>query len=144
MTRIATGYEALALAEKDLNVGLHKHADPLEDARGVTLAEAQGLVHLDPSLLYATEGDCTIGWRVYRSPEGCAREYCGQFDALDAAQREAEQEPRGLPESLWATARAAGHCDGMEAPGGGEEDEDAHSWHGRKGWHCVVRVRGMA
>lgn len=78
-------------------------------------------------------------WRVYCCPDGCCASYCGEYDTQEEAEAIAESEPVGLEESLWATARAAGHCAGMTAPGDGEEDEPL-SWHGAAGYHCVVKV----
>lgn len=72
-------------------------------------------------------------YRVYRAPDGCSPQYCGEYATLEAAQEAAETEPRGLEESLWATARATGHC-------GGVEDDEPEGWYGPSGWHCVVRV----
>lgn len=78
-------------------------------------------------------------WRVYCCPDGCCASYCGEYDTQEEAEEIAESEPIGLEESMWATARAAGHCAGMTAPGDGEEDEP-ESWHGAAGYHCVVKV----
>jgi hypothetical protein len=81
-----------------------------------------------------------VRYRVYEAAEGCDPIFCGEYDSLEDAQDAAESEPGGLPKAMWDTARAAGHCAGMTAPGGGEEDEAPISWHGTAGWHCVVGV----
>lgn len=82
----------------------------------------------------------TIKYRVYRAPEGGVFEYCGEFDSADEAARHAEKSPEGgALEYLWETHRAA--KDGVPVPDlDGVEDEEALSWHGAEGWHCVVRV----
>lgn len=79
-------------------------------------------------------------WRVYYAPDGCDPSYCGECDTREEAETLAESEPAGLPRAQWDTARTAGHCAGMTAPDGGEEDEEPASWHGADGWYCVVRV----
>lgn len=48
---LATGRDALALAESDSTILLWKYADPTEDARIVTLDEAREIVRIDPSLI---------------------------------------------------------------------------------------------
>ena len=81
-----------------------------------------------------------VKYRVYEAPDGCDPSFCAECDTLDEATTLADSEPAGLPKSQWDTARAAGHCAGMSAPDGGEEDEAPISWHGESGWHCVVKV----
>jgi hypothetical protein len=52
---IATGHEAIELADADASVILSKYADPTEDAReGITVDEARQIAKEDPSLIYAT------------------------------------------------------------------------------------------
>jgi hypothetical protein len=81
-------------------------------------------------------------WRVYRSPDGSGQSYCGEYDSLESAQKAADSEPDGLHKYLWDTARAAGHCGGLHSPpSDGVEDDEPKSWHGKHGWHYVVRVR---
>lgn len=81
-----------------------------------------------------------ITYRVYHAPEGCDPSYCGEYDDRDEAAQAAAADPRGLEQSLWDTARAAGHCAGLTAPDDGEESEPL-SWHGSDGCYCVVEVR---
>jgi len=52
---IATGRNAIDLAETDSSVELHKHADPVEGSRIVTIEEARSIAAEDPSLIYATK-----------------------------------------------------------------------------------------
>jgi hypothetical protein len=80
----------------------------------------------------------TKAYRVYKAPDGCDVSFCGEFATLAEAQAHALTEPAGLERSLWETARAAGHCAGMTAPGGGDESDEPLSWHGNE--HCVVEV----
>jgi hypothetical protein len=50
------GRDAIDLAANDLRID--KHADPTEGAReGLTVGEAKGVCHYDPSLVYVTLGD---------------------------------------------------------------------------------------
>ena len=79
-------------------------------------------------------------YRIYLAPDGCDPEYCGERDTYQEAVAYAETEPAGLEQSLWETARVAGHCGGMMAPGYGAESDEPMSWHGAAGWHCVVEV----
>ena len=52
---IATGRNAIDLAETDSSVELRKHADPVEGSRIVTIEEARSIAAEDPSLIYATK-----------------------------------------------------------------------------------------
>jgi len=79
-------------------------------------------------------------YEVYYAPDGATQQYCGEFDSYEEAAEAAEQEPEGLTESLWETARAAGHVGGMYAPSGGDEDDEPLSWHGADGFYCVIGV----
>lgn len=49
--RIIRGAKAIELAETT-GVKLHKHADPTEGARDLTLEEAREIVKEDPSLVF--------------------------------------------------------------------------------------------
>jgi hypothetical protein len=81
-------------------------------------------------------------YRVYESPDGCDVSFCGSHDTYEQAVDAAEKEPAGLQKCDWETARKAGHCGGMYAPDpDGIEDDEPISWHGKHGWHYVVRVR---
>ena len=81
-------------------------------------------------------------YNVYRSPEGSGREFVGSTTSIRAARnliaRHGRGEISGLTEDLWATARAAGHCGGCEAPQG--EESEPVLWCGRGGWYCVCPV----
>ncbi len=81
-----------------------------------------------------------VKFRVYKNADGCGLEFCGEYDSLGEAVTVAEKEPNGLPEFLWATARAAGRCYGFAAPDSRGEESEPLSWHGVEGFHCVVRV----
>lgn len=76
-------------------------------------------------------------YRVYEAADGCDLVFCGEFETRAKAESVAKREPAGLERSLWDTARAAGHCDGMHAPEGGIEDDEPETWQGN---HYVVRV----
>lgn len=81
-------------------------------------------------------------YNVYRSPEGSGSEFIGSTTSIREARklvaRHGRGEISGLTEDLWATARAAGHCGGCEAPEG--EDGEPVLWCGRGGWYCVCPV----
>lgn len=49
---LATGHEALALARTCAALRLHKHADPIDGAREITIDEAEELVADDPALVW--------------------------------------------------------------------------------------------
>lgn len=73
------------------------------------------------------------GYNVYRAQDGCAEEYFGFASTL----RSARKMIRGsaLPRSLYATARAAGHCGGLSAPDKSREIADHYTWLTRE---CVA------
>lgn len=50
---IATGADAIALAESGAPVQLRKYQDPIETERAVTLDEAREIARIDASLIYA-------------------------------------------------------------------------------------------
>ena len=75
-------------------------------------------------------------WRVYRSPDGCAEDFCGEFPTRAAATTHAETEPAGTPEWEWESHRRAGGSAALLAPDPAGTLADAESWH----WHCVVPV----
>lgn len=51
---LATGHEAISLAETDTTVQLNKYNDPTEDARDdISIADAREIAKEDPSLIYA-------------------------------------------------------------------------------------------
>lgn len=82
-------------------------------------------------------------YRVYAAPEGCDPSYVGEYDTLNAAVQVAMSEASGLPQYMWDTARAAGHCAGQTAPeslADGETEGEPLSFHGEQGHHCVVAV----
>lgn len=81
----------------------------------------------------------TSKWRVYRAPEGGTADFCGEFDTRAEALAHANTSPDGTPQSDWETHKAA--RDGVPVPEcTGKEEDEAESWHGVDGWHCVVRV----
>lgn len=90
-----------------------------------------------------------VGFNVYRAPEGSAAAFCG-FVAVengDIAAALAEcwglaDAGHELPESLYETARAAGHVCGMVAPDKSRETEEPYDWFGPDGEHCAVAVLG--
>ena len=77
-----------------------------------------------------------VGYNVYHAPEGSDRSYYGMAATITAARKLAAT-GRSLDASLWDTARAAGHCDGLSAPEGEEADEPA-AWFGSN--DCAVPV----
>jgi len=81
---------------------------------------------------------------VYLSPDGQCPSFLGTVTSLRAARHLAAKHGRGevgaLEKSLWATAAAAGHCAGIKAPTGDEDEPCA--WFGRGGNYCAVRVIG--
>jgi len=86
-----------------------------------------------------TEGPPAIlGYNVYRAPEGCAETFLGFVETLEEAH--SLEGSAGLPEHLYATARAAGHCDGVAAPDKSGEAEEPTEWFGRDGSYCAVAV----
>ena len=80
-------------------------------------------------------GQTCVGWNVYRIADGCALEYYGRANTLSDAKQLSKG--RSLPQSDWDTAKAAGHCGGISAPGGVEEDEPSHWWGDNR---CAVIV----
>ena len=85
------------------------------------------------------DGRKLVGYNVYEAPDGCAETYLGQVTSLRAA-RSLAARGGGLEESLYGTARAAGHCAGMSAPDKTGEVGEPVAWFGRDGWHCAVAV----
>lgn len=79
-----------------------------------------------------------IGYNVYYAPDGCAETFIGFAETLDKALTMTEC--AGLEESLYETARAAGHCGGMSAPDKEHEADEPDEWFGPDGWHCAVPV----
>lgn len=83
-----------------------------------------------------------VGYNVYHIPEGSAPAFYGFAETLaDAKELAAKGRAKGraLEQSLWDTARAAGHCAGLVAPTG-EEAEEPAEWFGADGWDCAVAV----
>lgn len=77
-------------------------------------------------------------YNVYYAPEGCAETFLGRVDTLTEARQ--LEGTTGLPEHLYETARAAGHCDGFAAPDKSREAEEPTEWFGADGCHCAVKV----
>lgn len=80
-------------------------------------------------------------YRVYKAEVGSDIAFCGEYDTYERAVEIAGKEPRGLEQSLWDTARAAGHCGGQTAPDSDGEEDEPKSWHGASGSYCVCVVR---
>lgn len=84
----------------------------------------------------------TKSYQVFLSKDGSGQEYIGEASSIRKAERLATRHGRGeidsLPEHLYATARAAGHCFGGKAPRGvcGEPVK----WTGRGGWYAICPV----
>lgn len=79
-----------------------------------------------------------MSYNLYYAPDGSAPEFVGEYETLEECREAAAAGPRGLEQSLWDTARAAGHCGGMYAPDA-DADEPAE-WMGPEGWHCACEV----
>jgi hypothetical protein len=73
-----------------------------------------------------TKTRTAIGYNVYGS-DGA---FCGYVDTLEDARELASKKPAGLEESLWETARKAGHCGGMRAPETNSEADEPCAWLG--------------
>lgn len=76
-----------------------------------------------------------IGYNVYYAPDGCAEEFVGFAASIEEART---MTGRGLEESLYGTAQAAG----MSAPDKSHEADEPAEWFGAEGWHCAVPVMG--
>jgi len=79
-----------------------------------------------------------IGYNVYRCADGCAEEFYGFAKSLAAARRLAKG--RSLAASMYDTARAAGHCGGLEAPDKSSEGGEVAKWFSQ--YNCAVAVFG--
>ena len=75
---------------------------------------------------------------VFRAPDGCGETYIGPASSMEEAEalvaRHEAGEVPGLPDYLYDTAKAAGHCDGISAP---PETGGPIAWIGKDGWYCV-------
>jgi hypothetical protein len=80
-----------------------------------------------------------IGYNVYHAPEGSCESYLGRVTSLRAA-RHLAATGRELHESMYGTARAAGHVCGLTAPDKSHEDDEPSAWFGRGSWYCAVAV----
>lgn len=80
-----------------------------------------------------------IGYNVYRAQDGSSPSYYGFAATLEEAKQLASK-GRSLEESLWDTARTAGHCAGISAPDQSHEDEEPAAWFGEDGYDCAVAV----
>ena len=80
-----------------------------------------------------------IGYNVYHAPEGNDESYLGFVASLRAA-RHLAATGNELPRSLYDTANAAGHVNGLAAPDKSCEADEAEAWFGRGGWYCAVAV----
>ena len=82
-------------------------------------------------------------YHVYRAAEGQDESFLGMAETLDDARALAATATEGLPASLYETARAAGHVDGLYAPDkSGEADAESgeHEWAGPQNEHVIVPV----
>lgn len=79
------------------------------------------------------------GYNVYHAPDGCCESYIGFARTLREARRMAAR-GNELPQSLYETARAAGHVYGMTAPDKQGEADSPTAWFGKGGWYCAVAV----
>lgn len=77
-----------------------------------------------------------IGYNVYRLPDGCTEEFAGFVETQEQAEQLAKR-GKTLPQSLYGTARAAGHCAGLYAPDKSGEDTEPTEWWGD---FCAVAV----
>jgi hypothetical protein len=78
-------------------------------------------------------------YRVYWAPEGAGLSFVGDYPTMDDAHAAASADERGLHESMWGTARAAGHVGGLIAPPQATEDEHG-GWAGPDGHHYIVGI----
>ena len=79
------------------------------------------------------------GYNVYHVPEGGGESYLGFAGSLRAARKLAAT-GNSLPEHLYSTAIAAGHCYGISAPDKSHESGEPVAWFGRGGNYCAVAV----
>jgi hypothetical protein len=75
-------------------------------------------------------------YNVYRCCDGCAEEFFGRVETLDEAAKLIAG-GRTLPECLYSTAEAAGHCGGIRAPEKDLETDEVY-WLGE--YDCAVEV----
>lgn len=66
------------------------------------------------------------GYNVYTADNS----FCGHRATIEDARELASRSPEGLEESLWDTARKAGHCNGLRAPETTHEAEEPCEWAG--------------
>ena len=78
-----------------------------------------------------------IGYNVYRA-DGYDERFYGFAKSLAAARRLTKG--RSLAESMYETARAAGHCGGLEAPDRIREDDEVAKWFDEH--NCAFAVFG--
>ena len=79
-----------------------------------------------------------MAYNIYHAPAGCAETYLGRVDTLDEAYE--LEGASGLPEHLYETARAAGHCNGISAPDKSREAGEPTEWFGADDSYCAIAV----
>jgi len=81
-----------------------------------------------------------VGYNVYEAPDGCCESFLGVVSNLSEAYDLVNSGKVGLEESLYETARTAGHCGGLYAPEKQHEENEPTEWFGPDGFHCAVAV----
>ena len=81
-----------------------------------------------------------IGYNVYRYADGSSEEFYGFVDTIGEA-KELASRGKCLEESMYSTARLAGHCGGISAPDKENEDSEVTEWFGL-GYDCAIAVFG--
>lgn len=80
------------------------------------------------------------GYNVYRMADGCDEEYYGFADTLEEAKKLVATGKR-IEASMYDTAIAAGHCNGIAAPNKEYENDEVTEWFGEAGYDCAIAVR---
>ena len=79
----------------------------------------------------------TIGYNVYIATSGSDLSFLGFAGSLAEAKKLSRSGAGSLHASDWGTARATGHCDGLTAPQGTEDNDNIVWLHGD---FCAVPV----
>ena len=80
----------------------------------------------------------TTGYNVYLATPGSDLSFFGFADTIAAA-KELSRSGNSLDASDWGSAKAAGHCGGIAAPEGIEDNDNVVWLHGD---FCAVPVMG--
>lgn len=87
----------------------------------------------------------TNGYNVYDAPKGFSERYIGIAVSVEEARKLAKRFEDGsissLEESLFYTAKIAGHCGGLSAPDKSGEDDEPAEYTGKNGNIAIVTVR---